>query len=96
MRAENITTNVVNSKSRSGEVYSIQHYVMKFVSDLRATGWWFPTDTPVSSTNKTDLHDITEILALSTKKSQINHQHYTIISSLFYLQLPMFLGFVLQ
>ena len=28
-----ITTNVV-SESRSGEVYSIQHYVMKFVSDL--------------------------------------------------------------
>jgi hypothetical protein len=34
-----------------GEVYSIQHYVMKFVSDL-----------VVSSINKTDNHDITEIL----------------------------------
>ena len=27
-----------------------------------ATGWWFYPGTPVSSTNKTDSHDITEIL----------------------------------
>jgi hypothetical protein len=26
------------------------------------TGWWFSSVTPVSSTNKTDSHDITEIL----------------------------------
>jgi len=39
---------------RSGEVYTIQHYVIKF-----AVGWWF---SPVSSTNKTHHHDITEIL----------------------------------
>ena len=32
-----ITTNVV-SESHSGEVYSIQHYVMKFVSDLWQVG----------------------------------------------------------
>jgi len=44
-------------ESRSGEVYSIQHYVIKFVSD-----WWLSPDNPVSSTNKTDCHDITEIL----------------------------------
>ena len=34
-----------------------------------ATGWWFSPGTPTSSTNKTDPHDITEILlkvALST------------------------------
>jgi hypothetical protein len=37
-----------------GEVYSIQHYVIKFVSGFLCT--------PVSSTNKTDHHDITEIL----------------------------------
>ena len=30
-----ITTKVVISKPRSCEVYSIQHYVIKFVSDLR-------------------------------------------------------------
>jgi hypothetical protein len=27
-----------------------------------ATGWWFSPGIPVSSTNKTDCHDITEIL----------------------------------
>ena len=41
-----------------------------------ATGWWFSTGTPVSSTNTTDRHDITEILvkvALSTiKPNQTN------------------------
>ena len=30
--------NVVNSNTAHGEVYSIQHYVMKFVSDLRHIG----------------------------------------------------------
>jgi hypothetical protein len=47
---------------RSGEVYSIQHYVIKFVSDLRQIGGFNPS-TPVSSTYmyNTDRHDITEI-----------------------------------
>ena len=27
-----------------------------------AGGWWFSPGTPVSSTNKTDCHDITEVL----------------------------------
>jgi len=44
-------------ESRSGR--DVQHYVIKFVSDLRQ---WFSPDAPVSSTNKTDHHDITEIL----------------------------------
>jgi hypothetical protein len=30
-----ITTNVVSSNPVHGEVYSIQHYVIKFVSDLQ-------------------------------------------------------------
>jgi hypothetical protein len=38
----------------------VQHYVIKFVSD--STGRCFSPGPPVSSTNKTDLHDITEIL----------------------------------
>ena len=41
-------------------MYSIQHYVIKFVSDLWLV--WFSPGTPVSSNNKTDRHDITEIL----------------------------------
>jgi hypothetical protein len=47
--------------------------VIKFVSDLRQVGGFFP-GPPVSSTNKTDCHDIAEILlkvALNTIK-QIN------------------------
>jgi len=45
----------------TGEMYSIQHYVIEFVSDLRQVGGFLP-GTPVSSTNKTDHHDIIEIL----------------------------------
>jgi hypothetical protein len=43
------------------------------------TGWWFSPGPPVSSTNKTDHHDITEIVlkvVLSTikqTKTNINH-----------------------
>jgi hypothetical protein len=47
-------------ESRSGEVYSIQRYVIKFVRDC-GRSVVFP-GTPVSSTNKTERHDITEIL----------------------------------
>ena len=48
-------------KSRSDEVYSIQHYVIKFDSEF-VTDHWFSPDIPVPSTNKTDCHNITEIL----------------------------------
>jgi hypothetical protein len=55
-------------KPSSGKVYSIQHYVIKFVSDLRQLGGVhqvlrFPPP------NKTDHHDIAEIflkVALNT------------------------------
>ena len=33
-----VTTKVVSSNSAHSEVYSIQHYVIKFVSDLRKVG----------------------------------------------------------
>jgi hypothetical protein len=108
-----ITTKVVSSNPAHDEVYSIQHYVMKFVShgydhivvgfttayaisvchhyrcEFKSHSWrgvpetslcdkvcewlvagrWFSPDTPVSSTNKTERNDITDILlkvALST------------------------------
>jgi hypothetical protein len=32
------------------------------VRQLLAAGWWFSPGTPASSINKTDSHDITEIL----------------------------------
>ena len=44
-------------ESRLGEMYSIQHYVIKFVSDLR-----FSLGTLVSYTSKSYRHDIAEIL----------------------------------
>jgi hypothetical protein len=56
MQSVPITTNVVSSNPTHGEVYLI-HYVIKFASDLRGRLY-----SPVPSTNKTDRHDITEIL----------------------------------
>jgi hypothetical protein len=47
-------------KLTHAEVYSIQHYVIKFVSDLWQV-FFFPC-APVSSTNDTDRHDIAELL----------------------------------
>ena len=77
-------------------VFSIQHYVIKFVSDLRQVGgflyttlcdkvcqWlttdlWFSQGTSISSTDKTDRHDITEILlnvALNTITLTLIRKH---------------------
>jgi hypothetical protein len=61
MQSVPITTKVVSSNSVHGEMHSIQHYVIDFVVDF-ATGRWFSPGFPVSSTNNTDRHDITEIL----------------------------------
>jgi hypothetical protein len=52
-----ITTKVVGSNPVHGEVYSIKHHVIKLVCDLPQVG-----SSQVSSTNKTDSHDITAIL----------------------------------
>jgi hypothetical protein len=56
MEAEYMTIYVISAyhhyscdfESRSGEVYSIQHYVIKFVSDLRQFSV-FPLILPVSA-----------------------------------------------
>ena len=68
-----ITINVVSSNSAHDEVYSIQHYVIKFIK-LLATGRWFSPGTPVSSTNKTHRHDKTNIL-LKVASNTINLNH---------------------
>ena len=47
-------------ESRSDKVYSIQHDVIN--CQRLAAGRWFSPGTQVSSTNKTDCHDTTEIL----------------------------------
>ena len=51
---------VVSSNPDHYEVYSIQHYAIKFVYDLLQVGG--SSGSPVSSTNKTDSHDIPEML----------------------------------
>ena len=56
-----ITTNIVSSNPAHDEVYSIQHLCDKILQRL-AAGRWFSPGTPISSTNKTDCHDIIEIL----------------------------------
>ena len=62
-----ITTNIVSSNHAHVEVYSIKHYVLKFVGDSRQVG-----GSPLSSINKTDCHNITKTLlkvALNTTLS---------------------------
>ena len=55
-----ITTKVVSSNPVHGEVNPIQH--CDSVCQWLVTGQWFSPGTLVSFTNKTDRHDITEIL----------------------------------
>ena len=55
-----------------GEVYLIQHYVIK----------WFSLGTPVSATNRADRHDKTEVLlkvALNTIKQQTNQSKILLV-----------------
>jgi hypothetical protein len=61
------TTKIVSSNPVNGEVKKI------------ATGRWFSAGTPASSTNKTDRHDITEILlkVMLRTINQTNHQSTT-------------------
>ena len=55
-------------------MYSMQHYVIKFVSFLRHVSGFLR----VSSTNKTDRHDVTEIL-LKMALNTINQTKINII-----------------
>ena len=50
MRSKSITTNVVSSSPAHGEVYLIQHYVIKLISDLGQVGV-SSSDTPVTTNN---------------------------------------------
>ena len=59
-----ITTKDVSTNPAHGEVYSMQHYVIKFVNVLlQICGFLrvlrFSPGTPVSSGNKTNRHNIT-------------------------------------
>jgi hypothetical protein len=50
-----------------------------------ATGLWFSPGTPVSSTNKTDHHDLTEIL-LKVALNTINQQNQPTITYLYHFR----------
>ena len=55
MQSASITTNVVSLNATHGEVYSIQHCVIKFVSDLwQVDGFlwvlWFPPPIKLTAT----------------------------------------------
>jgi hypothetical protein len=52
-------TDVLSSNLDQGEVYNI---ICDQVCQWLSTGRWFSPGHPVSSTNKTDRHDITEVL----------------------------------
>jgi hypothetical protein len=57
MQSSPITTYILTLNIAHGEVYPIQHYMIKLVNDL-----WFSLGILVSSTNKTDHLNIAEIL----------------------------------
>jgi len=52
-----ITTEVASPNPAHDEVYSIQHYVIKFVGASTVGRGLFPSN-PMFSINKTDHHDI--------------------------------------
>ena len=53
MQAMHITTNVVSSNPAHGEMYSLQRYVIKFVSDLRQVGGFLRVFWKVALNTKT-------------------------------------------
>ena len=66
MQSEHITTNVMSSNPAQTQQYVICQWL--------TAGRWFSPGTSVSSTNKTDRHDITEIL-LKVVLNTINHEN---------------------
>ena len=58
-----ITTKVVSSNPAHGEVYPIQHYVIKFVIDLRRVGGFFRV---IRFPDRQDIAEILLKVALNT------------------------------
>jgi hypothetical protein len=93
-----ITTKVVSLNPVHGEVYSIHHYVIKFVSDLRQVGGLLFRYSGFL-TNKTDCHNITEILlkvALNTINQPTNRINWKIKTNFYYNKLSHGKPFWLQ
>ena len=73
MYSVSITTDVVTSNIGQGKVYTLSDTVCQWL----APGRWFSPRPPVSSPNKTDRHDIGEILlkvVLNSIKQTNKHQ----------------------
>ena len=69
VQSVSITTKVVKSNSAHGEVYSIQHYVRTFASDLRQVGSFLPVlrfPPPITMTSTIWLTEILLKVALNT------------------------------
>jgi len=74
---------VVSSNPAQGEVYSIQHYVIKFVSDLRQVGGFlrilrFPSQIKLTTTEillKVALNTINQIKFICKSKSNKKNIH---------------------
>ena len=63
---------VVGSNPAYGGIYSIQYYVIKLSAPCCMSVVF--SDTPISSTNKTDHHDIIEILLLKVALNTISQK----------------------
>ena len=49
-------------KHDSQNINHVMRIQSEFIFQLQCGIWWFSADTPVSSTNKIDRHNITELL----------------------------------
>ena len=61
MQSVIITTKFVGSNPTHGEVYLIHHYVINYVIDIQKVDCFLRV-LQISSINKTDRHDISEIV----------------------------------
>ena len=78
MQSVPINTKVESSNPTHGEVYSIQHYICDKVCQRLAAGRWFSAGSPVSSSNKTDRHNITEMLLKVSLNTISNNPIHTV------------------
>ena len=95
MESVPITTNVVSSNLIHGKVYSIQHYMIKFVSDLRqVSGFLRVFRFPPSKKFDSRSHDITKILlklALNTiNQPTFYTENFIILESFIFQEIHVF------
>ena len=80
MHSVSINTKVVSPIPVHGEMYWIQQYLLKFVSDLGQVDRWFSPGTPVSSINTAYCHDINvirlKVALITIKPSLTQFQFY--------------------